>query len=184
MSSEDAEWRWSVIRHWVPEGGTGAELGVFKGDFSALLLRKSPKRLYLVDPWYRAAPIWSWVRNEDRSTVAALRNILERFQAEIEAGQVVPIVDYSVPFLQSLPPHSLDFCYLDSSHSYEGTVAELAAIERVLRPRGVLLGDDWREDEHHRHHGVCRAVREWLDSGRAVQLFAPENRQWGLSYKA
>src|SRR2546430_9287984 len=36
----------------LPRGSVGAEIGVWKGDFSKLLLRRvRPAELHLVDPW-------------------------------------------------------------------------------------------------------------------------------------
>ncbi len=36
----------------LPKGGVGAELGVWKGEFSVRLLKGAkPRQLYLIDPW-------------------------------------------------------------------------------------------------------------------------------------
>ena len=173
--------RWRSLQNWVPLRAVGAELGVFKGHLSPYFLTKLPRTLYLVDPWYRLAPTWTWCKSGDPNTYNAFLSILRQFEREINLGQVVPVVDFSVPFLRGLEPHSLDFCYLDSSHSYEGTRDELPAIAGALKSSGLLLGDDWREDQNHRHHGVTRAVREWLDAGRAKILFV-DKQQWGLRF--
>jgi len=48
--------RW--ILDYVPEGTIGAEVGVFRGHFSELILRRQkPKKLYLIDPW-RKLLLW------------------------------------------------------------------------------------------------------------------------------
>jgi SAM-dependent methyltransferase len=182
MNDDDSAARWKVIQTWLPEGGIGAELGVFKGHFSKYLLRKNPQRLYLVDPWYRYSPYWSWVQGQSNSAVHAVRKVLEDYDAEIHAGQIVPVIDFSVQFLKTLPNEHLDFCYLDSSHSYEGTVSELAELRRTIKSNGILLGDDWRDDPNHKHYGVRRAVEEYIGRGEAILLFQPEVRQWGIKF--
>lgn len=41
-----------VLRH-VPRESTCAEIGVYKGEFSARILKVArPRRLHLIDPWH------------------------------------------------------------------------------------------------------------------------------------
>jgi len=49
---------------------------------------------------------------------------------------------------------------------------------RVLKPAGLLMGDDWIEDPTQVNHGVCRAVSEQLRGG-AWRLVAKDGfGQW------
>lgn len=183
MNERSAMLRWSIIEKYIPSGGVGAEIGVFKGHLSPHFLTKSPQKMYLVDPWYRLSPTWSWVIGQDNSTLNAFNHITKLFEKEINAGIMVPVVDFSVPFLKGIAPQSLDFVYLDSSHLYEDTVKELEVCLRSLKENGVLLGDDWHDDENHRHYGVAKAVKEAIDKGMYESLFDPEYEQWGLVKK-
>ena len=106
---------------YIPEGFVGAEIGVFKGHFSRVLFRKNPKKLYLVDPWYRFGSTWQWVSNQNPSTIDAFNQIMFDFDEEIRSGVIEPIPEYSVEFLKFLPNNHLDFLYLYFSHSYEVT---------------------------------------------------------------
>src|SRR5205823_5195733 len=59
------------IEEILPKNGIGAELGVFKGYFSPLLLHHTQARvLHLIDPWYLLCGEWSWGGGK-RSTVDA-----------------------------------------------------------------------------------------------------------------
>jgi len=169
----------------LPKGGVGAELGVFKGRFSPVLLDgTNARRLHLVDPWYLLTPRWHWGHG-DRSTVGAVRRILRRWQAEIEAGRVVVHIGDDREVLASLDDHSLDWVYLDSSHAYQHTVEELALLRRKVRPGGVIAGDDWRPDPSHPHHGVHRAVMELVRSDSCEVLYADAgDRQWAIRLPA
>jgi len=183
MNERSALLRWNIIEKYIPQGGVGAEIGVFKGHLSSYFLKKSLKKIYLVDPWYRLSPTWNWVKNQDNSTLSAFNNIIKIFEKEINAGVVVPVVDFSVPFLSGIKPHSLDFVYLDSSHSYEDTIQELEACQISLKENGILLGDDWHDNESHRHYGVAKAVKEYIEKGVYEPLFDPVYEQWGLIKK-
>ena len=63
-----------------------------------------------------------------------------------------------------------DAIYLDASHEYESVVADLVAYWRVLRPGGVLIGDDFDSS----WPGVVRAVNEFSERlGQRVNASFP-----------
>jgi Methyltransferase domain len=180
--TRSARTRGNVVAELLPKGGVGAELGVFKGRFSPVLLRATEaERLHLVDPWYLLTPEWHWGIG-DRSTVNALRRILQRLRTEIETGRVEVHVGNDLDVLRRMPDHSLDWAYVDSSHAYDHTVQELALLDRKVRPGGVIAGDDWQPDPDHPHHGVHRAVTEFLQANDYELRYADAgNRQWAIS---
>jgi hypothetical protein len=165
----------------LPKNAIGAELGVFKGQFSPILLeRTSPTRLHLIDPWYFLTAHWHW-GGGDRSTVHALIRVLQRFEKEIENGRVRVHVGDDLQVLATFPDGYFDWVYVDSSHAYEHTRDELRMLERKIKSGGVIAGDDWQPDPHHRHHGVYKAVTEFVASGRYEVIYADKNdRQWAM----
>ena len=149
--------------------GDIVELGVFKGRFSEVLLKKTkPKLLYLIDPWYQYEAQWEWASG-DKSTINALRNILRKFKKDIESGLVKLYVDSDIDILKRFQSNSLDWAYIDSSHEYEHTSIELGLLCQKIKKGGVITGDDWHPDPHHKHHGVYKAVQEFIDSGKINQ---------------
>lgn len=170
-SPQRCEKRLSAIRPYLTPGGVGAELGVFKGAFSEYLLSTQPRKLYLVDPWYRLFPEWKWAKGE-RSTVAAFSTIIVAYRREIEQGLVEPVVEFSEVFLGNLPDRSLDWVYIDTSHKYEQTMKELTRCLTKVKPSGHIIGDDFYEDPDSIHHGVCRAVRELEKAGKIKVVMA------------
>src|SRR5438093_2529622 len=49
------------ITNWAKKGGIGAEIGVFRGHFSDILLEKlRPSKLYLVDHWTLEGSYFDW----------------------------------------------------------------------------------------------------------------------------
>ena len=154
-----------VLRPFIKKGSVGAELGVFKGSFLDHLLLLEPEILYAVDPWHLAGPTWRWAQG-DQSKANALERIRNAFSDEIERGQLVVVVDYSQSFLSSIADQTLDWVYVDSTHSYEQTRLELELSCKKVKQHGIVMGDDYNSDVNHRNHGVYKAVREFVEAGQ------------------
>lgn len=182
---KDASWnsydrhmqRYQTIKHLLGENAIGAEIGVYKGGFGEFL-RQHCKQLYLVDPWHRLKPYWGAATPEN-SSVRAFNNILQVYADEIERGTVQVVAEFSVPFLLSLPDAHLDWIYLDASHLYEDTAAELRASLRVVRKGGYIIGDDYDPDPSSKQHGVFLAVNEVVKKEGFV-LCVNTGRQWAF----
>ena len=167
----------------IPKRAVGAEIGVFRGEFTAELLELAePRRLHLFDLWHELGPAWHWGEG-DRSTTRALARIEERYAERIAAGTVAIEIGDDLETLPRFDDAYFDWVYLDSSHMYEHTRSELALLRRKVRPGGLIAGDDWLTDPEHPHHGVCRAVTELLESepDRFELVYASEeNIQWAV----
>jgi hypothetical protein len=184
---KDASWnsyerqleRFQTIEHLLPSNSVGAEVGVYKGGF-AEFLRTKARLLYLVDPWYRLTPFWGNEKTDDMSTVAAFINILTVYRRELEAGSVMVIPDFGANFLSGCPEDHFDWIYLDASHRYEQTLAEIKAARRCIKSDGVLIGDDYDPDPNSRQHGVYRAVNEYVAEKSRDSLVLDSRRQWAI----
>lgn len=86
-----------------------------------------------------------------------------QFSANVLAAQlqdrVIPVVSRSVDAVSLLAENGIvaDLIYIDGSHEYPDVVADLAAYWPLLRPGGIMFGDDWIEW----HATVGRAVSEF-----------------------
>ncbi|MFA7116561.1 MAG: class I SAM-dependent methyltransferase [Bacteroidales bacterium] len=171
--------RGPIIEKYIPKGGVGAECGVFKGHFSRILLtRTEPKELHLVDPWYFLDAEWSW-SPKNKSTVDALRDVLWCFKKEINNKKVIVDVRDDLDLLKDCPDGYFDWVYIDSSHAYDHTVKELVLLKKKVKSSGIICGDDWRPDIHHRHHGVYKAVNEFISENKYQLIYAnDQNLQW------
>lgn len=169
------------VRDILPRRGVGAELGVHRGYFSPVLFEHAEAaRLHLIDPWYLRTPRWQWGRG-DRSTVNAVRRILKRWKRQIEDKRVVVHIGDDLAVLRSFDDGSLDWAYIDSSHEYAHTLAELRLLASKVTPSGVIAGDDWQSDPSHGHHGVHRAVTEFVAAEGYEIIYADDSdHQWAI----
>jgi hypothetical protein len=169
----------------IAKGGVGAEIGVFKGNFTPILLEVTQaKRLHLIDPWYLLGAKWAWARG-NKSTTDALCSIIRRFRSQLSSGRVVLNISDDLAFLPTLPDRYFDWVYLDSTHSFDQTRKELEMLNLKVKPGGVIAGDDWRENPGHQHHGVCRAVRDFvLREPYEIVYSSIVDKQWAIRARA
>ena len=137
----------------LPKGGTIAELGVDQGDFSREILdRCQPRHLALVD-W------WSTARyGEDKK-----KAVFARFQKQLQDGSMSITLGNSVEVAKEFDDARFDCVYIDTSHNYPVTKAELLAYAPKVKPGGFLAGHDyvignWRGRIR---YGVIEAVHEF-----------------------
>jgi hypothetical protein len=179
--------RRDLLERLVPNG-VGAELGVFRGEFSRELLEVArPRRLYLVDGWWELhgenfprewGEYSGWGSASTRDAYMAARRVLAEYAP---ASTVCEIhVGDDLEFLAGLPDAHLDWAYLDSSHQYEHTVAELELLDAKVAADGRILGHDWIEDPESHNHGAYLAIRE-LCARRGWRVAARDDfTQWEL----
>lgn len=160
----------------LPKGGIVAEAGVFKGDFSQLILEKTaPKQLHLID---------LWEGKEGRENLELVR---KKFAVEIEQGQVVLHQGESVAVLRQLPENTFDWIYIDTDHSYATTAEELNLSAKTLKANGLLLGHDYVTGNWNGgiRYGVVEAVHEFCvkNDWELVYLTAETHRHlsFGIS---
>ncbi len=170
-----------LILKYLPKKSIGAEIGVFKGDFSPTLLKYAdPKELHLIDPWYHLEPNWEWAPG-NKSTIDGLVGILLELRDEIEKNRVFVHVQDDLIALRNFPDNYFDWVYLDSSHDYEHTKKELDILHNKVKKGGIISGDDWRNDKSHAHYGVYKAIQEFLSVKEYKILYASESDlQWFL----
>lgn len=152
-----------------------------KGHFSDVIIDVvQPTRLHLIDPWYLLGAEWGWGKG-DRSTARALGRIIARMGPRLADGQVVVHVGWALDAVETVEDGSLDWVYVDTSHRYEDTKAQLPVLERKVRQGGVIAGDDWNPRPSHPHSGVARAVQEFAaNENRRLVYASDDDHQWAI----
>jgi SAM-dependent methyltransferase len=172
-----------------PQESVGAELGVFKGEFTKdILQRVKPRELHLVDVWWTlfgdTYPDWGEYTNYGKLKTRDAMKMAEQVVAESKwQPKVCFHVGNDVEYLETFPDAYFDWLYIDSSHEYEHTLQELDVANRKTKPNGIIAGDDWNDHIDHVHYGVVKAVKEFL-AGSNCRLDLFEDRtgriQWAL----
>ncbi len=177
------------LLRFITRGSVGAELGVFTGLFSSILAhRTDAAHITFVDPWWTLYgdyyPDWGAYTDFGRlKTRAAYAAAQHRVLRHITQKRCLEVTS-SVEWLAGQADESLDWVYLDTTHSYEGTKQELELLKRKVKDGGFILGDDWYEEEDHMHHGVWIAVNEFLRDNNFQVVFCGRECQWALRKSA
>ena len=146
---------------------TVAEIGVWRGRFSELLLDElQPYKLYLIDPWQAFTTDTDTERalidtKNAKQMEGIYRSILKRFEPQIESGQVEVLRDRSEHALTRFPDQALDLIYIDGDHRYDGVCKDLASAAKKIRKGGFIMLDDY----HRRGwwgNDVLRAVHDFI----------------------
>jgi SAM-dependent methyltransferase len=181
----ESERRRTKMRQWILQFGSlgevGAEIGVFRGHYSEILLRTlRPRKMYLVDPWTMLGEFygnWGPYTNEGTLPTSLAREDAQLRVQQFPNSETIFIED-KFPACLRLITEKLDWIYLDASHGYEATLKELEVIDEILAPGGIIFGDDWHSDRSHPHHGVFRGVNEFVGRSNYEVVAAGPALQW------
>jgi predicted O-methyltransferase YrrM len=159
--------RLTLIEH-LPKSAVGAEIGVYAGDFSEMLLRRAaPRTLHLIDPWvsqpgdaYRHA-LYGANQLDQAGMDNLYRRVLQRFRKGIEEASVIVHRQRSVEALSQFADGHLDWIYIDGDHTLHAVLSDLHLARRKVKPGGFIAGDDyglggWWGD------GVIAALHQFL----------------------
>jgi hypothetical protein len=147
----------------MPKNSVVAEIGVFKGQFSAEILDiTKPSQLHLVDLWPNK-PIQSG--GQMLNCYDAYQSVQHRFKNEIEQNKVVLHRELSAYASQEFENEYFDWIYIDAGHHYEAVKTDLACWYPKVKTGGLITGHDYTEKPQ---HGVFQAVNEFLHRYPAV----------------
>jgi len=108
--------------------------------------------LYLVDPWSTKE------YNKEK-----LNKVKSKFEKKIEKGKISVIRKRSEQALKEFENNSLDWVYIDTTHSYKQTKRELRISELKVKDGGVIAGHDYCNGVVYERaqFGVVPAVHEF-----------------------
>lgn len=143
----------------------GLEVGVREGMFSEHLLSFWKGRLlYSVDPWRNfPGPVYKDIANVTQNQHDRLyMDTIRRLELFGDRSVIWRLTSKEAEGLVS--DSSLDFCYIDGDHSYQGVVQDLNLWYPKIKSGGVLAGHDFIPDGDYDFgsFGVRRAVNEFV----------------------
>jgi hypothetical protein len=146
--------RLSMIQEFRP-GSFGAEIGVYRGDFShAILTETKVGQLYLVDPWVKQENYNDTINLEDQE--GHYQETLRKVRPFILEGKCTVIRDFSknaADLHTSLP--LFDWVFVDAYHAYEAALEDITLWSKRLKPApfGVIFAHDYFEGPKYGHQG-------------------------------
>ena len=133
---------WAKFLH-VSQSKEVAELGVWKGDFAAYVLKKcsSITRYYMIDPW-RHLDAWNKPANVDEESFESIfsgamtKTKFAEQKISVLRGKTTEVID-------RIPDESLDFVYIDGDHTLKGISIDLIRSYPKVKPGCIIGGDDF-----------------------------------------
>lgn len=166
----------------LPQDSIGAEIGVWKGDFSArILTRVRPQELDLIDTWtFFDEPTYERARYGGRAVRGQVemdeihRDVVSRFASEVSRGVVKVHRLTSHEAADLFPDAHFDWVYIDANHLYDFVLGDLQTYYPKVKPGGLIAGDDYGE-EGWWGNGVKHAVDEFVATGdNTIQLIGSQ----------
>ena len=115
----------------------GAEIGVYKGEFSEKLA-KAGLKLYAIDPWkeYKG---YNMPKNQER-----LNSQYEQTKSVLAPFPDCRIIrKTSMEAVEDFEDGSLDFVYIDGNHEFRYIAEDLAEWTKKVKKGGIVSGDDF-----------------------------------------
>ena len=158
--------------------GIGVEVGVCEGNYSKIILKIwKGKKLYLIDSW-RFIPDDIDFLNVDHN--GQLNAMAQTFMKVYHYGTKVAIIrEISIEAAKLFVEGSLDFCYIDASHSYNNVKNDLHAWYPKVKSGGVMAGHDYvdglfKYPNGYVNFGVKKAVNEFFANKNITLSFTKE----------
>jgi hypothetical protein len=163
---DDREW---LLKR-LPKHAVCAEIGVFEGRFSELILRITrPKKLHLIDPWkYEADPAYagSFMGGAKGQSQQRMDRMYETVVKVFKSKRVEVHRQASGACSLLFPDNYFDWIYIDGNHQYEFVKEDLESYFPKVKSGGLIAGDDYgRGPNHWSKDGVKHAVDEAINSG-------------------
>lgn len=171
--------RIELIQELVRAGSVGAEIGVYRGDFSLELVKREPSKLYLIDAWksYDAYSLDSInATNQDQNCI----DTKFRLKKWIDDG-VVEVVRGMSTEVAAMWDGMLDWIFLDANHGYSFVLADLRAWSKFIAPGGVIMCHDYTDTSAGAiamNFGVVKAVTQFCEESGWEVTHVTQEHDW------
>lgn len=168
----------NFIIHLIEKNSIGAEIGVWEGNSSRKFIKRGLKKFYMVDPWSVKGYEEPIAKNDKTFNVKEFYDRYSKmvgskdekdFESYYEKTYKKIIKEFShfpeveivrkksTDFFNLFEGEKLDWVYIDGDHSYTGVMNDLENCLKVMKPSGIILGDDYKWNSGGKD-GVKKAV--------------------------
>ena len=153
------------LLNYMKDGDIGAEIGVWKGDFSEMVLKeKKLSAFYLIDPWcfqpeFKNRMYGGKVAKSQVDMDQIYEGVKERLSSFRNLTYIRKKSDEAAKEIKN---GSLDWVYIDGNHYREYVKKDLELFFHKVKVSGYLIGDDilWKTEEGKQE--VFQAVSEFV----------------------
>ncbi len=161
----------------LPKNGIGAEIGVWEGKFSEVILEVcTPKTLHLIDPW-EYDPRFNNTSFGRKKNAERMPQMFDLVSAKFSGDdRVVLHRSTSQDALLEMEDASLDWIYVDGNHNEPFVSLDLALSLKKVRPGGVIAGDDyhWNDGEGTPVKAAVAKVVEKLGDAASLEVMGQQ----------
>jgi hypothetical protein len=144
---------------------TGAEIGVWEGEYSEQLCQQNPGlHLLCVDAWTPYGGDETQANVNDPTFIAKVNAARTAAYARLRPYNCSILPYFSVEAAHLVPDRSLDFVYIDANHTFEGLVADFASWVPKVRTGGIIAGHDYHQFRRFRGVRVIEAVHGYTSA--------------------
>lgn len=136
----------------------GAEIGVFDGATSEVLLSRPQMYLVMVDSWAPFLADGILIADEAEQRKNYLKAFERTYMCQGSRHIIKKESDIAAKAIKS---GSLDFVFIDADHSFNAVSQDIRTWAPKLRRGGLLCGHDYANNEYGFGREVKRAVDEY-----------------------
>ena len=163
----------------APLGGVCAEIGCWKGDFSAQILSvMKPRELHLVDPWrFVSAFPRRWYGGAIATSQADMDGIFEDVRIRfVKTPQVKIHRQASVAAARQFADETFDWIYIDGDHSRDSVLADLQVWHAKVKPGSFIVCDDYTWVDENNVPCVKAAIETFLQNTAVAHTYELHNQ--------
>lgn len=143
----------------------GAEIGVWKGEFSELVLsHRNLSRYYLIDPWeFQPEHKKTWYGGLVAKSQSNMNDVMNVAKSRLERfDNTVFLRQFSSDASNSIDDLELDWVYIDGNHHYEYVLEDLKIYYKKVKTGGYLICDDYNWADENGNRCVKQAIVSFL----------------------
>ena len=176
-----------VAQRWFSVLGHAAEVGVWRGDFSARNLQHWRGEYAAVDTWnFRPGDPTDNDKNYKFEEVNDRNYAIARDKIAFAGSRARQVRNDSLSAAATFADGHFDWLYIDARHTYDAVMADLRAWWPKLRPGGLLSGDDYGDEKRTPLLSVRRYAARPKSSSMSYETFRgypykqPKLNHWGV----
>ena len=154
------------LRSYLLSSATVGEIGVWKGDFSDMVLSSGKiKRYYLIDPFsfmpkYPNRMYGGKVARSQQDMDEIYQLTKKRLKKH--KSELIFCRKNSNEAVADIPDETLDFLYIDGDHHKTGVSSDILNYRQKMKIGGYLVFDDWHWRDDNGLTSVKEATMEYL----------------------